>query len=288
MKHVFRRYVIFGKYLGCKANLALQSLQDEEVDSSLSVFLRRTNVHIPATVRDLAMASIDNTIKVLKVSDVEEDLTCAICKENPKEKLLNCGHSFCKTCLKAGKAGNGAITCGLCRRTTNVPGNDVEKLNTDFTAQNMEDKIQMKSLSIRDTHEEECGECSEGGAPAVAFCKDCNNPICKSCMEDHSKKKRLLSHMIVDLSERETKELQIFVKTMDGKTLTIRVAGSDDSVDNLKKIVCERTGVPVSEMRLICRGRQLGEGKLSDYGVEKNCTLQLVLRLRGGEDDYGC
>lgn len=205
MKHVFRRYVIFGKYLGCKANLALQSLQDEEVDSSLSVFLRRTNVHIPATVRDLAMASIDNTIKVLKVSDVEEDLTCAICKENPKEKLLNCGHSFCKTCLKAGKAGNGAITCGLCRRTTNVPGNDVEKLNTDFTAQNMEDKIQMKSLSIRDTHEEECGECSEGGAPAVAFCKDCNNPICKSCMEDHSKKKRLLSHMIVDLSERETK-----------------------------------------------------------------------------------
>lgn len=76
--------------------------------------------------------------------------------------------------------------------------------------------------------------------------------------------------------------MQIFVKTMDGKTLVIQVAGPEDSVENLKKTVHDKTGVPVSEMRLICRGRQLEKGKLSDYDVQQNNTLHLVLRLLGG------
>lgn len=227
------------------------------------------------------MASKKNSIKVIKVTDLESDLICAICKENHKEKLLNCGHSFCKSCLTSGMSG-GQVNCGLCRQVTNVPGRNVDNLKNNFTIKDLEEKISSSSLNITDDTDEACGECSDGKATAVAFCKDCNNSICAECVEDHGKKKRLLSHMIVPLSEKEEKKMQIFVKTMDGKTLVIFVGGPDDSVDSLKETVSGRTGVPKTEMRLICRGRQLEKGKLADYDVESNCTLHLVLRLRGG------
>nr|XP_054762191.1 tripartite motif-containing protein 2-like [Lytechinus pictus] len=128
---------------------------------------------------------------------ISQSTECPVCLSAFTDpKILSCSHTFCKACLDnlLECRGNSQIRCPICRAVTQVPNQDVGKLQVNFALKSLIDDMKGQPQI--------CTNCNSDEKPdAVVYCQDCAKYLCTSCLITHSQWEGFISHEVIVMSE---------------------------------------------------------------------------------------
>ncbi|XP_063960411.1 tripartite motif-containing protein 2-like [Lytechinus pictus] len=128
---------------------------------------------------------------------ISQSTECPVCLSTFIDpKILSCSHTFCKTCLDnlLKCHGNCQIRCPVCRAVTQVPNQDVGKLQVNLALKSLIDDMEGQPQI--------CTNCKSNNKPhADVYCQDCGKYLCTSCLNTHSQWGDFIGHNVIAMSE---------------------------------------------------------------------------------------
>ena len=145
-------------------------------------------------------------------SNTASTATCELCsKLFTDPRMLPCLHSFCKKCLQKLLDEHGTdntLKCPTCEKSACVPGEGVNGFPQDLR-RSYEAEIAQYEAKVKSSSDQSCDRCikSENG-PAICFCCNCCDFLCKMCKDDHQIWRKTLNHELVDVGEDTAKKTE--------------------------------------------------------------------------------
>ena len=142
-------------------------------------------------------------------SNIPSSATCGICCELYVDpRLLQCLHSFCSKCLKKAleEEGSGtSLKCPTCQKTASLPEGGVSTLPKDLR-RSYEAEVAQYTSKIQSEEEISCDLCvDESNGPAISFCVNCCEFLCKLCSKYHKISRKTYSHELVPVGSEKSK-----------------------------------------------------------------------------------
>ncbi|CAH0549871.1 unnamed protein product [Brassicogethes aeneus] len=136
-------------------------------------------------------------------------------------------------------------------------------------------KALLKTVTDNGRHFHFASQLSEKGKEVVAA----NAARSNITYEESSE---ICSRLVFDVAIEGSK-FTVYVETLTGKVLEIKVSSNVETVETLKSLIKHKEGIPVDQQRLVFKGEQCEDGRtMKDYNIQAGSTLYLLLRLRGG------
>ena len=209
--------------------------------------------------------------------------TCAICSQLYTDpRMLQCLHTFCSKCLKKilGEQRLGtSLKCPTCKKTTVIPRGSVIALPKDLRT-SYEAEVAQIARKMQSKEEISCDQCVDtSSGPAVSFCVNCSDFLCKACVKHHKTWRKTLNH-----------ELQPVGSSKPGSSVASKPLGNilhkpmncQLHEDETLKFYCETCGT------LICRDCMAIEHAGHKYDriekVAEKEKVHLVSLLRSAGD----
>ena len=127
--------------------------------------------------------------------------------------------------------------------------------------------------------------CSDKVDDFISLCLELDNIEIARQLQNYrrNQNKRNINTNVNKIQRIPNDRMKIFIKMIDGRQLTLYVQPTD-RIEDVKEMIQEEEGIPPCEQRLIFAGKQLEDGNtLQDYGIQRDSTLHMVIRLKGGK-----